>query len=169
MNSLHVFTDGSVNSKLRVGYGSYLLVSDLDHPINDLSSKVKLKRFEETSSTKLELQTVLWALNEIVIAKEREIAISIYTDCQNIIGLPNRRDKLEKNDYFSSKNKKLNNYLLYQEFFHLTSNLNCQFIKIIGHQKSSNKNRLDKIFALVDKASRRSLRENVILKGISIN
>ena len=159
MNHFHIFTDGSVNSKLKIGYGGYLVVSDFAQPINTLQDAVKLKRFEQTSSTKLELQTVLWALNEIVLAEGRELAISVYTDCQNIIGLPDRRARLEENDYFSSKNKRLNNYELYQEFYQLTSELNCEFIKVLGHQASSKKEGIDRLFELVDRASRRALRE----------
>jgi ribonuclease HI len=159
VNHLHIFTDGSVNSRLKVGYGAYLVVFDLGQPINTLQGAVKVKRFEQTSSTKLELQTVLWALGEIILKEGRDVVISVYTDCQNIIGLPNRRDSLEKNDYFSSKNKRLNNYKLYQEFYQLTSDLNCEFFKVVGHQNSSKKDGIDRLFGLVDRASRRTLRE----------
>lgn len=159
MNHLHIFTDGSANSKLNVGYGSYLVVSDLNKPINVLQGDVKVKRFEQTNSTKLELQTVLWVLGELVLSERNGVAISVYTDCQNIIGLPNRRARLEENNYYSSKKKRLNNYELYQEFYQFISDLNCEFIKVVGHQESSKKDRIDKLFALVDRASRRALRE----------
>lgn len=159
MNHLHVFTDGSVNSKLKVGYGVYLVVSDLEQQINTLQNAVKVKRFEKTSSTKLELQTVLWALGEIALIEGRDVAISIYTDCQNIITLPNRRARLEESNYFSSKNKRLNNYELYQEFYQLISSLNCEFIKVIGHQESRKKDGIHRLFGLVDRASRKALRE----------
>lgn len=159
MNHLHIFTDGSVNSKLNVGYGSYLAVYDLNKPINVLQGDVKVKRFEQTNSTKLELQTVLWVLGELILSKRNGVAISVYTDCQNIIGLPNRRARLEENNYCSSKKKRLNNYELYQEFYQFISDLDCEFIKVVGHQETSKKNRIDKLFSLVDRASRRALRE----------
>ena len=120
-----------------------------------------MKRFEHTSSTKLELQTLLWALNEtITLANSSDISLTIYTDSQNIIGLPRRRARLEQNNYFSSKNKRLNNYELYQDFYRLTDKLNCKFIKVIGHQASRKKDEVDKLFGLVDQASRRALRNN---------
>ncbi|MFV2055315.1 MAG: hypothetical protein ACC707_02565 [Thiohalomonadales bacterium] len=59
MLNLLVFTDGSVDTKLKVGYGAYLLVSDLSASINSLKDTVKVQRFEQTSSTTLELQTLL--------------------------------------------------------------------------------------------------------------
>ncbi len=55
---------------------------------------IKTKKFENTSSTKLELETLLWALSEINLDNCK---IIIYTDCQNIIGLKERRAGLVKN------------------------------------------------------------------------
>ena len=161
MTHLNIFTDGSVNTQLKFGYGALLVVSNLDAPIEPLKDTLKVKRFEHTSSTKLELQTLLWALNEMIAsANGNDISLTVYTDSQNIIGLPRRRTRLERNNYFSSKNKRLNNYKLYQEFYRLTDKLKCQFIKVIGHQVSSKKDEVDKLFGLVDQASRRALRDN---------
>ncbi|PCJ95217.1 MAG: ribonuclease H [Zetaproteobacteria bacterium] len=160
MLHLQVFTDGSVNTQLKVGYGAYLVVSDQSTPIESLKDKVKVKRFEQTSSTKLELQTLLWSLGEtLALADEEELTLTVYTDSQNIIGLPARRTRLEQRNYFSSKNKRLNNYELYQEFYQLTSRIKLKLVKVIGHQESSKKDQIDRLFSLVDKASRRALRE----------
>jgi ribonuclease HI len=160
MPHLQVFTDGSVNTRLKVGYGAYLVVVDKCTSIDSLKDKVKIKRFEQTSSTKLELQTLLWALNEIIVlVNEDDITLTIYTDSQNIIGLPSRRISLEQSHYYSNKNKRLNNYELYQEFYRLTSSIKCKLVKVVGHQVSSNKNDIDRLFELVDKRSRRALRE----------
>jgi len=161
MLHLQVFTDGSVNTKLKVGYGAYFVASGLNVSIDSLKDSVKVKRFVQTSSTKLELQTLLWALGGIVASNNgSDMVLTVYTDSQNIISLPGRRDRLELRNYFSSKNKRLNNYELYQEFYGLTSRLNCWFVKVAGHQVSSKKDKIDKLFALVDQASRRALRED---------
>jgi len=160
MLHLQIFTDGSVNTQLKVGYGAYLVVSDQSMPIDTLKDRVKIKRFEQTSSTKLELQTLLWSLDEIIAwAGESELSLTIYTDSQNIVGLPGRQISLEQKNYFSSKNKRLNNYELYKEFYRLTSSIKCNLVKVLGHQVSSKKDQIDKLFGLVDKASRRALRE----------
>ena len=161
MLHLRVFTDGSANTQLKVGYGAYLVVSDLNVSIDSLKDTVKVKRFEQTSSTKLELQTLLWSLEEmIVLANGSDITLTVYTDSQNIIGLPGRRARLEQNNYFSSKNKRLNNYELYQEFYRFTTKLNCELVKVVGHQASSKKDQIGRLFGLVDQTSRRALREN---------
>jgi len=165
MLHLQVFTDGSVNTQLKVGYGAYCVVSDLNEPIDSLKDTVKVKRFMQTSSTKLELQTLLWALGETVSLTNRsDIVFTVYTDSQNIISLPGRRNRLEQNNYFSGKNKRLNNYELYQEFYRMISGLNCKFVKVVGHQASGKKDKTDRLFGLVDRASRRALRENLYVQ-----
>ncbi|MBP6366914.1 MAG: ribonuclease H [Nitrosomonas sp.] len=157
----HIFIDGSVNNQLKIGYGAYLVVSELGAAIESLKDTVRVKRFEHTNSTKLELQTLLWALSETVaLGGGGDMVLTVYTDSQNIIGLRGRRTRLEASDYFSSKNKKLYNYELYQEFYRLNSSLTCEFVKVIGHQPSSKKYEIDKLFSLVDQASRRSMRRD---------
>ena len=170
MLHLQIFTDGSVNTELKFGYGAYFVVSDPDIPLDSLKNTVKIKRFTQTSSTKLELQTLLWAMAETVsLINRTDLVITVHTDSQNIISLPGRRDRLEQRNYFSSKNKRLNNYELYQEFYQLTSRLNCFFVKVPGHQVSSKRDKVDRLFSLVDQASRRALREDSYSPRGSIN
>jgi ribonuclease HI len=155
MDELMLFTDGSVNTHSKIGYGAYLAVSERGLSLDSLRPRVKVRRFEHTSSTKLELQTLLWALMDIQALGSRVI---VYTDSQNIMGLQGRRDRFEQNDYRSKKNKRLKNYELYQEFYRMTDQLDCEFVKVRGHRVSNQKNDMDKLFTLVDKASRSALR-----------
>jgi len=155
MTDLFLFTDGSVNTKLKNGFGAYLLVTNLEFPIENIRKLIVVKQFNETSSSKLELQTLLWALSKIPKSTNK---IIIFTDSQNIIGLKERRDKLEKNNYSSKKNELIKNHLLYKEFFNLIDTFNCEFIQVKGHKASKQKNRIEQIFTLVDRASRNALR-----------
>lgn len=157
MNSIKLFTDSSVNPQEKIGFGAYLKIFNENVSLLDMKKDIKTKRFEDTSSTKLELQTLLWALDEI----ENDSFIEVYTDCQNIIGLEDRRKKLESNAYKSSKGKLMNNHELYKLFFEKIDKLNLVFIKVKGHKKSSLKDNIDEIFNLVDKASRNALREEL--------
>ncbi|HUV78255.1 MAG TPA: RNase H family protein [Desulfobacterales bacterium] len=150
-----LFTDGSVNTHSKIGYGAYLAVSERGLSLDSLRPRVKWRRFEHTSSTKMELQTLLWALSDIQALGSRVI---VYTDSQNIMGLQGRRDRLEKNDYRSKKNKRLKNYALYQEFYRMTDQLDCEFVKVRGHRVSNQKDDIDRLFTLVDRASRNALR-----------
>jgi len=158
MNEIMLFTDGSVNTKSKIGYGAYLAFSEPDLSFDFLKNQVKVKRFENTSSTKLELQTLLWALSDINTLGKKLI---IYTDSQNIIGLQGRRARFEKNDYYSKNGKRIANYTLYQEFYKITDHLNYELIQVKGHKKSHQKDEIDKLFTIVDRASRNSLRNMV--------
>lgn len=159
MKKLMIFTDGSVNTKSKIGYGASLTLTDLDFPIDEIKKQVKLKRFEETSSTKLELQILIWTLTQIPLSDNK---VTVYTDSQNIISLLGRRERLEENNFSSKKNELIKNHLLYQEFYRITDQFNCEFIKVSGHKASKKKNEIDQIFTLVDRASRNALRKDEI-------
>jgi len=159
MKKIKLFTDSSVNPQEKIGFGAYLKIIDENISFESIKKDIKIKRFEDTSSTKLELQTLLWALDQI--KSDTNCLIEIYTDCQNIIGLKDRRKRLEENDYKSSKGKLMNNHDLYKRFFELLDKLNLNFTKVKGHKKSYLKDEIDNIFNLVDKASRNALRENI--------
>ena len=152
---VYLFTDGSVNPQSGIGFGAYLLLDKLDYRYAKEETKIELKKFSDTSSTKLELETLLWALTNTDLTKFK---IIVYTDCQNIIGLKNRREKFEKNNYLTGKGKLIKSHNLYKEFYKITDSLNCEFIKIKGHKKTSIKNEIDDIFTLVDRATRNALR-----------
>jgi len=157
MNELMLFTDGSVNTHSRIGYGAYLAVSERRFLSDSSRRQVKVRRFEHISSTKLELQTLLWALGDIQAVSSRVI---VYTDSQNIMSLPGRGEGFEHNDYRSKKNRCLNNYKFYKEFYRLTDRLDCKFVKLRGHKVAKQKDDIDSLFTLVDRASRKALRED---------
>lgn len=152
-----LFTDGSVDVKSKIGYGACLATSEPDLPPELLKKQVKIHRFENTSSTRLELETLLWALSEV---SEKTKNITVYTDSQNITGLIRRREKLEKNDFRSKTNRLMNNHDLYRKFYKMIDKLNCDFMKVTGHQPGRSKDEIHRIFALVDKASRKALRKS---------
>ena len=144
--TIRLFTDSSVNPQSKIGFASYLKIEDLNKDLKILKDRVKTKKFENSSSTKLELQALLWALDEIFYEnKEIDFSIEVYTDCQNIIS--------------SINGKLIKNHDLYKEFFDKKERLNLTFIKVKGHKKKSLKDEIDDIFNLVDKASRNALRE----------
>lgn len=157
MNKIKLFCDGSCNPQEKIGYGAYLLIEDENYDLEKLKSKVVFKKFDNTSSTKLELQNFIWAIKNINILDN---SIDVYTDCQNIIELPKRKEKLQSLNYHSKTGKLLNNSELYKEFFNMLKKYDCNFIKVEGHKKNSLKNKIDEIFNIVDKASRNALREN---------
>ena len=165
MSRIAVFTDVSINTNLKIGFGAYLIIpeSDLKENSYDLiKKKVKLKKFESISSAKLEIEALLWSLEELE-KNHKEIDlycnVTIYTDSQCIAGLSGRRTKLERSEFKSSKtNQELNNALLYRRFYRFSDRLKFEIIKLKGHSKSIIKDTIHKMFSNVDKGSRKALR-----------
>ncbi|MEA1956082.1 MAG: RNase H family protein [Campylobacterota bacterium] len=153
---IFLFTDGSVNPQSGIGVGAYLLVDETELSSATLEKKIKTKKFENTSSTKLELETLLWAFDELELNDFKTV---VYTDCQNIIGLLDRRERLERKNYKNSKNIEIKNSELYKDFFKRLDILDCEFVKVKGHKRASVKDEIDEIFTLVDRMTRKSLRE----------
>ena len=153
-----LFTDGSVHVQSGIGFGAFLLVNDINAPLSRLKDKVETVRFEETTSTKLELQMLLHAFDTVPKSTER---LEVYTDSQNIISLLKRRRRLEDNNFHSNGGRLLNNAALYREFFRLIDQLHCEFIKVKGHKKTNQKDAVERIFTLVDRASRNALRREI--------
>ena len=118
MDELILLTDGSVNYQSNIGYGAYLAVPERGLSLDSLRARVKVRRFEHTSSTKLELQTLLWALSDIQ-ALGRKVIV-----------------------------------------YRMIDQLDCELVKVCGHQVSNQKDDIDRLFALVDGASRKALRED---------
>lgn len=149
----YLFVDGSVDPKSKNGYGAYLFLDDLSLDTDKFD--IKTKKFQDTSSTKLELETLLWALLEL----EKEDSLIIYTDCQNILSLPLRKEKLLTQNTQHLKPKTLSNHLLYERFFSIIENKKYQFVKVEGHKQKSLKNNIDRIFSSVDREARTKLRD----------
>lgn len=153
--TLFLFTDASVDPHTKVGYGAYLLLGEfeLEAPLEKL--KVKVKRFEATNSSKLELETFLWALQKLPTKNSKVI---VYTDCQNIINLKDREEKIKKSGYMTKRGTLIKNHMLYEKFYELTDLYECDFIKVKGHKRTEDKDEIDKYFTLVDRAAREALR-----------
>jgi ribonuclease HI len=157
MKTINIFTDASVNTKSKTGFGAYLIIDDLYLSTDFIKENIKTIKFENTSSTRIELQTLLHALNQCEDICEK---ITIYTDSQAIKGLLSRRERLEKSNFISGKNKVLRNQELYKEYYNFCDKKNIEIVKLSGHKRSCKKNYIDNIFSIVDKASRKSLRSS---------
>ncbi len=152
-----LLTDGSVDTKTKIGFGAYLFINLNENNTSNPAELIRTKEFRDTSSTRLELTTLLWALAEVSTLPGELI---VYTDSQNIISLPGRRIKLEERKYLSSKGKPLTNHELYREFFILKDRMNFELLKVKGHKKSSERNKIEELFSIVDKASRKAMKDS---------
>lgn len=153
--TLFLFTDASVDPLSGIGYGAYLLLGEyeMQAPVSKL--KIKTKRFENTTSSELELETFLWALSQIPTKNSKLI---LYTDCQNIITLKSREARLKESNYMTKKNTLIKNHELYKRFYETIEPFDYDLIKLKGHKKPQDKDMADNFFTLVDRAAREALR-----------
>lgn len=167
MNSFALFTDVSVNPQRKLGIGGYLLVpvsfleiepDEIDR--DEVSARLKTRRFTETSSTKLEVQTVLWALEN----SQKELtgsaygSLRIYTDSQCVVGLAGRRANLVSSDFMAKRSgQPLKNALLYRSFYEAADQLGFQLIKVPGHSRACSHDSVQRIFSYVDREVRKTL------------
>ncbi len=169
MNKLLLFTDVSVNPKKNIGVGAYYLANNsimelMPEDINkdNILRAIHYFEFEDTSSTKLEVQTVISALKEVSkqIKNIETYNIKIITDSQCVAELIDRRNKLESKDFISSAtNLPHQNAELYKEFYQLYDIIKFDTEKIQGHSKSEDKGVLDIVFSVIDRAVRAKLRD----------
>lgn len=169
MNRYVLFTDASLDPRRKVGVGGYLFASELliSTPSNliktpDVERRVALRNFRDTSSTKLEVQTVLWALEEIDLVSQYAVGsdqLQLYTDSQCVAGLLPRRVRLENSNFHGKRsNRLLQNASLYKKYYSFYDRLEFQVVKISGHTPSGSRNTLEQIFSIVDQKVRKALK-----------
>jgi len=183
MDSIALFTDISLNPKLGRGVGAYLALpsSFLELSTDRLhgpamAERLRVRRFEATTSTTLEVRTVLWALEECrrEFRGPRTGKLILYSDSQCIDGLLQRRRRLEATGFLSKgTGRLLANAVLYRTFFALHDELEFEVIKVPGHTRSRSQKAVHRVFSLVDRKARKELklwmaeREALILAGDS--
>jgi len=167
MSRFALFTDVSSNPQRKCGVGAYLLLpasclENLPHEIDrvEISAKLRFKRFADTSSTKLEVQTVLWALENLPsqCCGSAPGNLQVFTDSQCVAGLPGRRAGLEANQFLSRRSGQLlTNAPLYQALYAAYDNLGFQLVKVAGHTRACTRDTVQQIFSCVDTEVRKAL------------
>ena len=167
-NFFSIFTDVSLNPVLKRGMGASLrLPSDyLDTEKDRLNKKeiiqnLRLRKFENTSSTQLEVETVLWAienfLNQIKITEN--LKLDLYSDSQCVCGLLERRDGLNKKAFKNSRNETLKHAALYQKFYEYHDLLHFNVIKVTGHSPKDTHDTIHRVFSFIDNEVRQEMRK----------
>jgi ribonuclease HI len=162
-----LFTDVSLNPQRQLGVGAYLLVptSFLDrepHQIGraEVLAKLRFRWFAETSSTKLEVQTILWALDDYLAQSNGADpgTLQIYTDSQCVAGLLGRRAGLEINNFIARRSSlPLRNATLYRAFYAADDELGFALFKVAGHSRACSHDTVQRVFSYVDQEVRRAL------------
>jgi ribonuclease HI len=159
-----IFTDVSVSPGLKLGVGAYVMIPAsfltassgvIERP--EIKRLLNVRRFEGTSSTRLELQTVLWALAEY--RQGPHGGLTIYSDSQCVSDLLKRKPRLLAAGFVSKKtNQQLGNASLYCTFYEFHDELGFHVVKVDGHSAARAHDNTHRIFSIVDKEARKALK-----------
>lgn len=150
--------DASYNNSLDLAIIGYY-----DSTINQMFHKLHTN----VSNTKAEILAIIELMQYISNKNHNKsnLTIKIFTDCQQVINLLNKRDKLVQTNFCNKKGIPLNNGNEYRLFFQNYDLLNSLVTKIIiehidGHKKKYLKTDTDYLFSNLDKYVRKILREH---------
>lgn len=176
MNDYFIFSDASFDPKSGRGVGATLIVTTdlLMQKEGALHFDIQTKRIDGENIARLEFLTAMGALkewklrfqNRFPIEKTEPVKITLIIDCKAIKNILERRERLEKNNFFSlKKSQPLANADLYREFFILYDELLPEIVWVKGHSATQSRDRWQQVFSIVDKMARKKLREICAEKG----
>lgn len=150
-NIFEIYTDGSCNTKLKIGAWAAIILFD-DKKIV-LSGKEK-----NTRNNRMELLSVIDAIKFLKNKFEKIELIKIYSDSQYVVRICERKERLKSNNFLTKKNEDIRNVDLVKELIVIIESMKVDFIKVKAHQKKSDKKNYNRD---VDMLSRKIVREEV--------
>ena len=153
--SLYLFSDASFCQKSKQGVAGYMSLGykELCSAASSLPH-IQTSFMKEKSNIRMELRAAIDAL--LSVPKGRKA--TLYTDCQCVVNLDSRREKLLAAGFCNKEGERLKNADLYREFFLALDNHPARIIWIKGHRKKS-LNPLENCFRQVDQKVRKELKE----------
>ncbi len=156
-DSIFIYCDASFSKIYQIAIvGSLFFKNNNEHQFK-LSTEAHtiLIQIREINNIRAEIKGVILALQDCPQARH----VVLFTDCQTISELINRRSHLEKTNYISkSKNVELANADLYRQFYLLYDQFQPEINWVKGHSKKSIQTHQQKHFSYIDKMVRTKLR-----------
>lgn len=156
MDKISIYTDGSCDPSYRIGAWVSIILSGNE-------KKILKGHFHDTTHQRMELTAVIHALEYMQKSGLTSQVITLYTDSQYVVGLPNRKDKLKASNFTTKKKDTLQNADLIARFFTLVDNHPIILVKVKSHQKNSYDEQLN---GEADRLCRKIMREIIADSGI---
>ena len=128
MPHINIYTDGSCFPKEKKGTWAAILL------IQEKKTIIKGEQ-TQTNHNRMELTAAIKAIEHVVLNKIPFSELSIFSDSQYVIGIPERKTKLKANNFFTKKGNKINNADLIEQLILLIEKYVINFIKVKAHQK----------------------------------
>ncbi len=146
-----IYTDGSCHTQHKIGAWTAIILFS--------KNEILLKGVEiDTTHNRMELSAVIKALEYISYHHFEKQKILVITDSQYVVGIKNRKGKLEITNFKTQKGRSVQNVDLLKQLISLNETLDVEYVKIKAHQKKTNIRNYNRI---VDKISRKLVREYV--------
>lgn len=155
--TLYIYTDASFSKSHDLAVMGYVVFKNkLEHELADVSKlHVNINSVKEKNNIRAEVKATILALNSCPTGSN----VILFSDCQTVVGLPRRKEKLIASKFIGRKENILNNADIYQEFYKESDRVQLIIHWIEGHISKDKKNKSHNIFSSVDKKVRRKLRE----------
>jgi ribonuclease HI len=128
LEEAEIYTDGSCHTQSREGAWVAIILIGGDKTV--LSGQVP-----DTTHNRMELLAVMGALSYLKTNNSRIRKIKIHTDSQYVIGISDRKNKLEALGYSTKKGSPIQNLDLVLDLLKLSASFSIDWIKIKAHQK----------------------------------
>ena len=150
-NVIEIYTDGSCHNNYNIGaWASILLFAN--------KKTIFKGTVQNTTHNRMELLAVIKAI-EFSNENYKHSLLKIYTDSQYVFRIPERMEKLKKNNFHTKKGIPLHNNDLVQILIRQIEENTIEFIKVKAHQKTESDN--INYNTEVDKIARQAVRDVV--------
>lgn len=164
-----VCCDASFSKQYQIAVAGFVILeNDVSVLKKEDPAPVQMRVFSERNNIAAELSGAVFSL-EVLIAKHLQLEdgfvsqnrrITLITDCQTIVRLKGRREKLESSGFVAkSTGKILNNADLYERYFSLCDKVDLQVRWVRGHSQSAVTDPIEREFRRLDKTVRKKLRD----------
>lgn len=162
-----IYTDASFSHREALAVSGFLVFGGEEAHEKSLISGIGIRTqvFAEANNIRAEIIGAIHALKvfNTEIKKEKQppenFEVHLYSDCQTLTKLLERREKLTLTDFISGRKKTLlANADLYKEFFSVFDEIKPVLHWVKGHSEKQNQSLFQKHFQLVDKRVRKELR-----------
>ncbi len=148
MPLINIYTDGSCFPKEKKGTWAAILL------IQEQKTIIKGEQ-TQTNHNRMELTAVIKAIEHVLLNKMAFSELTIYSDSQYVVNIPERKNKLKANNFFTKKGNKINNADLIEQLIILIEKHVVKFTKVKAHQKTGSDINYNRE---VDQLARKNLR-----------
>lgn len=148
---IEIFTDGSCHTQKRAGtWAGIILFENNEEILSGLET--------DTTHNRMELLAIINSIDYAIEKYNSFEEITVYTDSQYAVNLPNRISRLRKQNYLTKAGVPIQNADLVKRLMSVYEQYRINLVKVKAHQKEDGTKNYNRI---VDKIVRKNLRDYI--------